>query len=226
MSSIVILAGRRIAEVSWPAYSRSKGGTCDFMTEQCKKHCIVTTNEIEEGSLKFFRDNHIMRIVRELIEGIGKLEASILCWFIGSGDCPKGMTDKVFRVMDVLNDMDVIQHGFTRNEELWRRTFDLRKCTMILTVEKDEDIPYSAKGALVAEPNYEKDVVKIYRIGERWQCSWGCGGGWVHPTKTSKYIPKTTVEDCSLCLENNNGCFTLEKKNGQVKKKKTKKVKA
>ena len=217
---IVIPCGKNTAEVSWPSYSRIKGGTCDFMTKNCVKHCILETNSIEQESFEFFEDNEKHVIVRKIIKDMITLKSKILCWFIGSGDCPERIQSKVLSVMEEISSMGIRQHGFTRNIWLWQHATGLKKLSLILTVEKDEEIPYHEGAKLIAEPNYLKQTVRIYnhsidRVATKDKDVTkhvGCGGGWTYTYKTTKdKAPKITVEDCSLCLENNDGCFSIVK---------------
>lgn len=229
MVTLAVLAGRRIAEVSWPAYSRRKGGTCDFMTTQCAKHCVLTTNRVEGESLAFFEDNEPPAIVREMVNNINELGASVLCWFIGSGDCPERMTGKIISVVATLSDMNIRQHGFTRNLGFWHKANQFPKCSIVLTVEKGDEEKMSKAALLcrgdhttpylIAEPNYKKDTVRIYRLGlkAKYQ-SYRCGGGWVirgsgwaEENVNNRPPARVTVEDCSLCLENNDGCYSLSR---------------
>lgn len=221
--SLVVPAGRRIAEVSWPAYSRRRGGTCDFMTTQCKEHCILQTNHIEKDSFAFFEDNSPPAIVRKLIDDINALKATVLCWFIGSGDCPKRMTSKLIDVIRDLSEMGIRQHGFTRNMDFWYRANQQPKCTIVLTVEKGDRERYDRaselihdddgrKTYLIAEPDYRRSTVRIYRLNVKLKyTSVGCGGGWVIDARSESLPPQVTVEDCSLCLQNNDGCFSIIK---------------
>jgi len=229
---IVVPAGRSIAEVSWPAYSRRQGGTCDFMTEQCKKHCILMTNHIEKKSFAFFEDNEPHVIVRRLIEDINELNATVLCWFIGSGDCPRRMTGKLIEVVNILSDLNIRQHGFTRNIDFWWEANQVPMCTIALTVEKGDAERYKEASSkcvwdekrtyLIAEPNYNRGTVRIFKMGEvNKKLVAGCGVGWVisgsgwtEKHKKDNPPPKVTVEDCSLCLENNDGCFSLVESSG------------
>lgn len=223
---IVVPEGRGIAEVSWPAYKRASGGTCDFMTVACAKHCKLTTNDIERNSLKYFEENEVAKVSRKLISDMNELNADILCWFIGSGDCPKQLTSKLVDIAKTMSGLGIIQHGFTRNIEFWEYMNLIKNVSVVLTVEKGQKSKMAkaiemqnnylyeepAPVFMVGEPDYEMRTVNIFRptYNERHYTT-GCGGGWVTEIGRDGEINKTTVEDCSICLKNNDGCYSILK---------------
>lgn len=227
MSDLIIVPeGRNMAEVSWPAYSKIKGGTCDFMTAACAQHCKLSTNDIERNSLKYFEEHKPEQIAHKLMRDMIALDATILCWFVGSGDCPKRLTKKVLDVVETVSRLGIIQHGFTRNTEFWETANDNKACTIVLTVEKQNKAKMEKAEAIergnynddeafmVAVPDYENRIVTISRLGNTkyTYSGMGCGGGWVrriNPDFNDTPV-KVTVEDCSICLKNSDGCFYLQ----------------
>ena len=215
MSIVLIPCGRKIAEVAWPAYERKKGGTCDFMTANCKKYCKLTANEIEQASLEFVEDNPVHIVVRQMIKDIIELEATVIAWWLGAGDCPERLTDKVLDIMEELSKAKILQNGFTRNKHLHRMANGINNVRIALTVEKGakQEFEHSREGMLIAEPDYEKGVVNLY-VHKRGESKFkvtgaGCGGGYVIHRLEKGKPPKAFIEDCSLCLKDGVGCYNL-----------------
>jgi hypothetical protein len=212
MAVILIPCGRKSAEVAWPAYSRKKGGTCDFMTANCQKHCKLKTNEIEIASLEFVEDNPASTVVRQIIKDMQELKATVIAWWLGSGDCPERLTDHITNIIKELSEAQIPQNGFTRNKWLWYNVHYLKNVRFVLTVEKGmkrPDLEYNI-GNLIAEPDYENGIVKIYAIrrGKKVATGYTCGAGYVYQIKEGA-PPKTFIEDCSLCLKDGVGCYDL-----------------
>ena len=219
---LLLEQGRAMGEVSWPAYSRKVGGTCDFMTKNCSKYCILTANKAKQSSFEFFEDNEPHIIVRELLKQRIKIKAEVICWWVGSGDCPKRMTSKMLRIVKELSQSNVPQNGFTRNLDFWKKANTFKNVRIALTVEKQDFKAWAAvheydlkawKGFLISEPNYKIDRSSIYKLGLRETHHGGgsCGGGWVDYVVTKGKPPESFVEDCSLCLRNSVGCYDLKK---------------
>ena len=81
-TELLIQAGRNIAEVSFPAYSHYQGGTCDFMTRDCKTNCVLSSTEWEKKALKLFEDEPTYMLMEQIIDEVAKLEATVIAWFI------------------------------------------------------------------------------------------------------------------------------------------------
>lgn len=222
LSPLVFQAGKAAAEISFPAYD-GPWGTCDFMTDQCRKHCILKTNSLEKHAAEFFEDNSPIKISRTLCEQLDEMKATTLCWFIGSGDCPKRLTEKVTEIIALITKTKIKQNGFTRNKKLWENCYPMRKrVRLALTVEAEVvkdflmDQAHSGRigykpgiyeGALIAIPNYKTQIVRIKEISKEFKemRSWGCGAGWVEFFQAKH--GKVTVEDCSLCALTKKGCY-------------------
>lgn len=218
---LVLPTGRSIAEVSFPAYSRKVGGTCDFMTALCRKQCVLQTGEWERKALEFFEDNPVHIIVRKILKEINQLNATILSWFIGSGDCPERLTSKLIEIMREISSVEIPQNGFTRNQSFWLNANKIDGNVRIaLTVEKDDkdfewwiqrhDIRSERMtDYLIAEPDYRKRIVNIRRFGMESVFA-GCGSGWVKTIPKEGKIVEEFVEDCSLCLKDKVGCYGIQ----------------
>jgi len=220
---LLFQAGKSIAEVSFPAYSRKRGGTCDFMTKDCAKYCILQTNQLEKDAFAFFEDNPVPVIVRNLIEQMLALEATTLGWWIGSGDCPERLTNKFIDIIYQLSKSDIPQNGFTRNEKFWSSVNEFSNVRIALTVERqavqeflsEMPTPTSYYGYLISEPDYERNIVLIYKLGVDEKAkpvhfsTVACGGGWVTYKHSKQAPPNVFIEDCSMCLKEGVGCYDL-----------------
>jgi len=156
--------------------------------------------------------------VQEMLSQITETNSSVIGWWIGSGDCPNSMTDKMSDVIHRISDLNIPQNGFTRNKMLWGEVNKYSDVRVALTVEKQAkagfmDLMSNApefNGFLIAEPQYDITRVLIYRLGDdkKVLCGGGytspCGGGYV------EFQGETTIEDCSLCQRDCIGCYGLK----------------
>ncbi len=212
LSPLVFQAGKSAAEVSFPAYD-GPWGTCDFMTKECRKNCILKSNSMEREAVQFFEEHDARTVARELCAQLEEMGADTLCWFIGSGDCPRRLTAKVAEIVSLISETAFNQNGFTRNKSFWTLCYPLRrKVRLALTVEKSALSKFLLTserhvGGLIAVPNYNNQTVSIRKIGKHAMAPRlvGCGGGWVDDFKMKS--SSVTVEDCSLCALAKRGCY-------------------
>lgn len=233
MTNLLLDGGKTIGEIAWPAYGMKEGGTCDFMTPLCAEHCKLKKNSFEINSFEFFEDNDEKSIIKKLIQEMFKNNYTCISWWIGAGDCPKRMTDKMDYIIETISKLGFPQNGFTRNKDLWSSVNFYDDVRIALTVEKGDMDKVQKhlvdlhvywhenlgryKGFLISEPDYDQCVVKIYKLGlTETEHIVFCGGGYVeYQVKQGGKAPETFVEDCSTCLKNGVGCY------GMVKSKKT-----
>ena len=171
--------------------------SCDFMTNKCKKECVLKPNDWEKAIYNYMVDNPIETIIKKII---GEFNTSVLTWFL-AGDCPSNQTDKISSIIKMLHEKGVVQTGFTRNKMLWNRVKSYTK--FALTVEDMAEVKKLRKEGFVSFPQYDSEVAKIYSPTKEILCGGGyvtCGQGFV---KEEDY----TEEDCGICYEKGVGCF-------------------
>lgn len=193
--------------IDFPNGSPEQGGTCEFMTEQCKKFCsdLYKYELFESNTYAFFKNSSITEICQELVKH--RIESPLM-WFCDSGDCPMSMMGKLLKVIRFLSDNGVAQGGFTRNKSFWVEANKIEKVRFFLTVEDMGSVQEMNKLGPVAYPLYGTEQVRIYTENAIWLCGLGdliffpiCGLGELqigdvkHP------------EDCSNCYKEKIGCF-------------------
>ncbi len=181
-------------------------GTCEFSTENCRKHCYVLSNNLfdyesnisVERMLKVY--NYIMNesvydVCCRIAVELNGLQTPILHWF-GSGDCLDSDIDKISLIIDVVPDR-IIQMGFTRNIKLWERY----KNIFALTIEKKEDA--IGEEGIFSIPSYAEEISVMYSP------RYDVRGGHCGPI-TCKDIIDGKLEhhiNCRVCHDIKIGCF-------------------
>ncbi len=184
-------------------------GTCEFSTEECRKHCYALSNNLFDYETRvsekdkwdiynYIIDRPIDDICLKILKELDGLQTSILHWF-GTGDC---LTKDIDRISLIINSIskelkDVIQMGFTRNIELWKKHKDI----FALTIEGMEYI--DEKEGLYSISDYENGVSVMYSPNHNIR------GGYCGPI-TCKDLTDTKLEhqiDCRVCYDLKMGCF-------------------
>ncbi len=202
------------------------GGTCEFSTASCRKHCWAPcTNPVMERTRDVLFNQPISSTVDVLVKDLAQLQTTQLMWF-ESGDCPKKQVKRVVRIMQQLSDEGIKQGGFTRNIELWDAVGHIDDVHLCLTIEKfNPDKKWDGRKGMVACPNYEAGHILLYKCipyEEPQKHYYACGGGWMSggdmPDKLGTCDPKFMGEDCSgmfrenncdVCADEGEGCFAL-----------------
>lgn len=189
-------------------------GTCEFATEACMEHCYVgdrvdfdeetrVSYSFTRCTLSAFLILPIEELVRRIIDDLEGLQTPIMSWF-GSGDCRTRDTDRISSIIKAIP-KTVVQMGFTRNVELWKRHKDI----FALTVESEEAAhalgdDFDAMG-LYSIPDYEGETSVMYCPSHEIR------GGYCGPIvcqdrdRTRKDL--THYINCRTCLRRNLGCF-------------------
>jgi len=212
--------------IFFPVGKLKNGGTCEFATERCLKECCAIHPgkageiklEIKKEIYKFFCKVDENSIVFKILGELATNECKILTWFV-SGDCPSELTNKFYNIVRKLDEIGIIQTGFTRNKELWKSlhiNIYNTNYKVLLTIENTEEIDnlYPRIGSdysywLFSMPNYEKGCIDIYYIETKHvHISSGCGGGYYEDHVVKKEKVKSHLElDCKNCFEKKLGCF-------------------
>ncbi len=183
-------------------------GTCEFSTEECRKYCYAISSSLfdyetsvsEEDKwdiYNFIINRPISDICEKIFQELSGLQTPILHWF-GTGDCLTKDTDIISSIIDSISKYkeDIVQMGFTRNVELWKRYKDI----FALTVEGVEKIE---EEGIFSISDYKNEVSVIYSP------SYKVKGGYCGPI-TCKDLVDTKLEhqiNCRVCCDLKMGCF-------------------
>lgn len=235
--------------IAFPPGLPLEGGTCEFATEACLRFCYAKKyNQRKDWSwqqkvfecfmmeLKSthgrewdFYDKMAEKIYYEMMED----GTTRLFWF-AAGDCISSMTNWIRWIMIGLNGrrFHAIQHGFTRNKNLWNNIrLDAPEIRLFLTIEKENDI--LSKG-FYAIPEYNNTDTKLYyNSDDKLHDIGSCGvslmierENWKKPSKRSvcyikaaitspdslvnSFLGKTVIHNlghCDRCWKKQIGCF-------------------
>jgi len=198
----------------FPEGKIKNGGSCEFATNKCLKKCCAHKPgdgqkikfEKKEKIFQFFIENPIDQIFDQIVLELRNSNCEIFSWF-ASGDCPSKLTTKLFEIIQKLDEVKIIQSGFTRNKKLWKLCKKLSSnCKVLLTIEDPNDID---EDGLYAFPNYKIGAFDIYCVKNQQQyITSGCGGGYYqdHMKKIKKEDSHLEM-NCKKCYENRTGCF-------------------
>ncbi len=208
--SITFDCYNNVRAIHFPPGEINSGGSCDFTTKACRKHCGYKINQFELETYRTFMSMSPLSIALEIRDELQRYDCRMLSWF-ATGDCPEILTDKIAFIFDFLQEEGFIQCGFTRNQVLWERLLPLADIALGLTVENHRAaVLLSAKG-LVAVPDYASWTVTLYKKAKAFfNCGGGygiggCGANFVTINASTEEI---YPEDCGLCHANKRGCFT------------------
>lgn len=184
-------------------------GTCEYATKTCLRECyavrgkfpnydieVAIPEEEQQTIYEYITKRPIKWIVKKMVKELDGLQTPILHWF-GSGDCLTKDIAKVSKIIEAIGS-DIIQMGFTRNVELWKR----HKHIFALTVENKEDIPETDGSEMFSIPDYRKELTNMYSPSRKieLQC-----GPLVCTDKEDK--KKEHYINCRSCKELHMGCF-------------------
>ncbi len=192
--------------INFPNGSLEQNGTCEFMTEQCRKFCHdeYKSDLFEFNTYAFFKKFTTTEIYQELQKC--KIEAPLV-WFAESGDCPTLIETKILEVMKFLSNIGILQNGFTRNKSFWSQANEIKEVRIFLTVEDMNAVQELNKLGPVAYPLYGTEQVRLYIKNAIWLCGGGsltgiCGQGEVEIGDDMKH-----PESCINCCEVKIGCY-------------------
>ncbi len=183
-------------------------GTCEFSSKSCRKHCYVKKSSlfdwestlddsVRRETYKFVINESIQRVCSKIREDLSGLQTDILSWF-GSGDCETKTIDKISGVIKAIQHSDnIIQMGFTRNEELWKRFPDI----FALSIESVEEV--NGRKGMFSISNYEAQVSVMYSPDHQVR------GGHCGPVTCGDMTDMSLEHhlNCQICHELKLGCF-------------------
>ena len=218
-----------VAGIFFPIGLPKDGGTCQYSSEKCRKYCYAKekdydeTLNIPEGDkqviLGYFVGNPIITVCSEIIKEMEQLQATILSWFV-SGDCPDEHVERLYKIIMLLQEAGVVQNGFTRNKDLWKKLADSKNLNydilrMVLTVEslnKGGTKAYCGHGApntVWATPNYKTGVVDLYHgvLGYEYTSYGSCSSNSYTHQEKFKGDSIEIASNCLGCFKRKIGCF-------------------
>jgi len=203
----------KVMGLFFPVGKLRDGGSCEFITEKCCVECFACSldtdmgieSELKKQIYEYFAKTSPSRVVRQILKELKEAKCEIFTWF-ASGDCPSKLTNKFYTIIKKLDTEGVIQTGFTRNNDLWKKCSGLSKSRILLTVESVDDQLVPGWYSL---PNYKIGAIDIVEVRlEKVRVSAGCGGGYYEDH--IKAIGKDTSHlklDCQSCYRQKTGCF-------------------
>ena len=197
-----------IPSIYFPIGSIESGGTCEFATKTCIKHCPsgMEINSHERYAYNYFKRRSTESITKKMITDFNTLvefpyNAKMIQWFTW-GDCPSLLTDKVHSVIMNIYEYGIPQYGFTRNKRLWELTPSRYSLNIGLSIEniKKAKIVSIESGKLIGHPDYATGYAEMIFNGKIVS---KCNGWWCK----TKY--ETMNSDCRRCLNHMEGCYTV-----------------
>lgn len=186
--------------IFFPVGKPSEGGSCDFITDRCLRHCPSSgvVHEHEKRALRYFKKTTVADIIKRIMIELNFFRSNYLGWF-SWGDCPLELTDKISSIVLGLAQKGIVQNGFTLNEKFWKRipfTNDLR---IALTVYSFNEVEIKSKNKMVCFPDIPKGQARVFYKGK---CKARCSGYFcVHEGG------RTVEADCEQCYIDRVGCF-------------------
>lgn len=203
------------AGVYFPIGLLKNGGTCEFANKVCLEKCCAKDSRIDaeykihkrtvKALYKYMITQPIFRVLDKIMTELEELEMNIIHWF-ASGDCQKKDEKRIYSLIESISREygEIIQCGFTRNYNLWDEVNRYTENTyLVLTQESDSDRKYSDIKGLIGIPDYETNIVHIWK---KYEYYGGCGGS----TYEWKEINEPAM--CSECFKKNQGCFYTKEK--------------
>lgn len=210
------------AGIFFPIGKPEDGGTCGYPTAKCLKNCyaldksydeIVNIHEkMKKEIYTFFIKKSVLVVCGQIIQELEELRAEVLSWFT-SGDCLDKDIDRMYQIMELLHGEGIVQNGFTRNQDLYRRIIDggiIKHFALTLESLEPKDAPRRKfPSGLWAVPNYKTGVVKLYhgKLGKRAYSS--CSFSEVATKFEGEEIKIAT--NCTGCYHKKLGCFYIGK---------------
>ena len=189
-------------------------GTCEFATEKCLAECCVRKKDydeelrisVEDKALIYdaFMNETVLELCIQILTEMDGLQTNILHWF-ASGDCKKRDVKRILTIVEALDKAEIVQAGFTRNEDLWKE----RKDVFVLTVEDKGEI--GPRTGVFAVPNYKTGETLLYVEDGKW--IGGCGV-WEFHDATEEI---GHLVNCKSCLRLKVGCFVPWKDNERLR---------
>lgn len=181
-------------------------GTCEFSTDECRKHCYATsyshfdfeTDVPEHEKWKIYGyiiNQPIKDVIKKMCIDLDGLQTPILHWF-GTGDC---MTKDIDRISSLIDNIPgyVVQMGFTRNIELWKRYKDIFALTI-------ENLSFAeGRDGMFSKPNYVEGISQMY------SSKYFVRGGYCGPF-TCRDLVESDIEhfvNCQVCRKLKVGCY-------------------
>ena len=208
-----------VARVFFPIGLLEFGGTCQYPSQECLKECYAMRKDYDETVniseddkheiYRYFINKPTVTLCNKIIEEMEGQQAKILSWF-ASGDCIDRDIDKLYSVMLLLNELGVVQNGFTRNRDLYERILrDEKIKSIVLTVEvlesEGDDAFEGYPTGVWAVPDYKKGLVRLYHGKLGYESYGGCGFEGVKHKFKGKKIEIAT--NCMGCYKRKIGCF-------------------
>lgn len=198
-----------VGVIFFPAGNFSKKGTCEFATIKCLKNCpeIPAVCQPHFDTYKFIMKYKPVVVSTKIIRDMSDCGVFILTWF-GSGDCMTKDEGHILDIIERLSLAKVVQHGFTRNIEFWKKVQGIKNVYFALTVETIKEKDKYVDLGLVVIPDYKKDHVTLY-FKEEYDVSKQvrkatCGGVFYRDEKVGIELRES---NCQVCYERMEGCF-------------------
>lgn len=198
-----------VACVSFPV-GKPPYGTCEFASKRCLAECAAFKNatpetivgyEPKQSAFEFIYKKPLFIVCAKIIEELKEMDTEILYWF-GSGDCMRAVGPRISDIMKYLSHEHIIQCGFTRNKELWKRASNIENVHLCLTIENREEAEKIRGEGLVGVPDFDSEcgVELLYKTWHGGACG------------TSYYTTHDGIQyeaNCKLCYKGQRGCFSV-----------------
>lgn len=199
-----------VGVIFFPAGKISKKGTCEFATTKCIKNCPEIPNVAQPhfDTYDFIIGNKPLIVSTKITREMSEISVTILTWF-ASGDCMVKDEKHILDIIKRLSLIGIIQHGFTRNIEFWKKVQDIKNVYFALTVETEKEKDKYVNLGLVVIPDYKKDLIILYKMEEHdliktIKTIGSCGGAFYDDEKVGTEMRES---NCQICYERMGGCF-------------------
>lgn len=188
---------------TWSAVMFPAPDTCEFSTKQCRKHCPEKANAWMHEAYKKIMHNAPLLSANKILNELRERNQDQLAWF-ESGDCLNDDLHNIVSIMTCLSDRGIVQHGFTRNYDLWTLVRRIPHTRFAYTTEHPHMI--NASG-LIAVPDYDNTLVRLYWDEESvYTCGGAGSGGWCASAFAGE-DEQIFEANCHACRKNARGCF-------------------
>jgi len=194
--------------IFFPNGKLCNGGTCEFASKICLKECGALKNAIGDKTIGYAAKNKTFQFIikqpvfascGKITKEMEKAKSKILHWF-AAGDCMGKYTDKIVEIIKHLSTDGLIQCGFTRNENLWKKVCKVENVHLVFTIESKKRAKLFMGEGMIIVPDYIETTAELYKKG----ISCGtCDGIYYELSKRIKI-----AADCNLCYEKKCGCFS------------------
>jgi hypothetical protein len=208
--------------IYFPKGEQHEGGSCQFATEECLLSCEEENNDFVKDVYDFVITKPVSEVLAQIVNELKENNMTLLYWF-ESGDCESKHEDRVIKIIEGVASLGFVQSGFTRNVNFWKRTRNIPRTRLVLTVENMGQIDEFESGVFGIPMYGERNTRFVVKTSKTEPLQYGmcgyCNDTWME-LQSSEMIEVANCEErfvyrtdgvfeasCALCLKHQRGCF-------------------